>query len=70
MATTDYDLCWPTKYRYDVLHPSKVARTRALLVEVADMFGAQILGTAKVRDDGIHVRARVDDTVSMKEFTK
>lgn len=68
--TTDYDISWPTKYRYDFLHPSKVARTRALLVEVAERFGAQILGTARVRDDGLHVRARVDDTVSMTEFTK
>lgn len=70
MATTDYDICWPTKYRYDILHPSKVARTRGLLVDVADMFGAQILGTARVTNDGIHVRIRADDTVSMTELTK
>jgi hypothetical protein len=34
------------------------------------MFDAQILGTARVRDDGIHVRVRIEDTVSMTEFTK
>ena len=67
---TDFDVSWPTKYRYDVLHPSKVARTRGLLVDVADKFGASILGTARVRDDGIHVRVRVEDDTSMKELIK
>lgn len=67
---TDYDLSWPTKHRYDVLHPSKVARTRGLLSDVAAKFGASVLGTARVRDDGIHVRVRVEDDTSMKELIK
>jgi len=70
MATIDYDISWPTEFCYDVLQISKVARVRALLVEVADLFGAQILGTARVRDGGIHVRARVEDTVPMQTFIK
>ena len=63
MANVDYDFAWPTKARYDILHPSIVARTRTLLSETAAIFGATILGTARVQDDYIHVRVRADDSV-------
>ena len=70
MANVDYDFAWATKARYDILHPSIVARTRALLVDAAAIYGATILGTARVQDDFIHVRVRADDSVPINSLKK
>ena len=70
MANIDYDFAWAAKFRYDVLLPPIVARTRALLVEVADRFGATILGTARVQNDFIHVRVRADENVPVRNLKR
>lgn len=70
MATIDYDFAWAAKSRWDILHPSLVARTRTLLADAAAIYGATILGTARVQDDFVHVRVRAEDTVPIQALKK
>jgi len=65
MANVDYDFAFASFLRYDYLHPSLFAGIRNKIAEAISIFpGSLVLGTARIRDDAVHVRIRADDSFS------
>ena len=71
MAIIDYDFAWPTEYRYDVLTAGAVATTvQNTVAACATALSVTLLETARVRDDGVHFRIRLDNTEMSPSFVK
>jgi len=69
LMATDYDLCWPTKYRYDILTPV-AGSINSIISTVLDKLDASLLEPVRVRGDGVHIRVRIEDNQSVHEVLK
>ena len=64
-----YHLVWITKYRYKVLQGELRLRIRALIVQVAEEMGVEIINGV-LSADHIHIFASIPPHVAVSEFVK
>lgn len=65
-----YDFAWVTKFRYNVIKPEMVVRTRELLAEAAAKFDATLIGTPRVDTDFIALRVECSEQISPMEILR